>query len=99
MLAHPLDSRPPPGPLAAGGPTNLDNLITLCGFHHRLVHREGWQITGNPNQQVTFLNKWGQPHRPARRFERDWHDTLVEQITSTYQPHRLALVAAANAPP
>ncbi|MEX2133078.1 MAG: DUF222 domain-containing protein, partial [Acidimicrobiia bacterium] len=26
---------------ADGGPTNLDNLITLCGFHHRLIHNEG----------------------------------------------------------
>jgi hypothetical protein len=24
---------------ADGGPTSLDNLLLLCGRHHRLVHR------------------------------------------------------------
>ncbi len=28
-----------------GGPTDLDNLILLCGFHHRFLHEEGWHIT------------------------------------------------------
>ena len=44
---------------ADGGPTDLCNLITLCGFHHRLVHNEGWRIKGNPNGQVTWITKWG----------------------------------------
>jgi hypothetical protein len=44
---------------ADGGPTNLDNLITLCGFHHRLLHNERWQIKGNPNGDVTWITKWG----------------------------------------
>jgi hypothetical protein len=44
---------------ADGGPTDLHNLITLCGFHHRLVHNEGWQIKGNPNGEVTWITKWG----------------------------------------
>lgn len=25
-----------------GGPTNLDNLVLLCPFHHHVVHRQGW---------------------------------------------------------
>ncbi|HEX6219897.1 MAG TPA: DUF222 domain-containing protein, partial [Acidimicrobiia bacterium] len=33
---------------AHGGPTDLDNLILLCGFHHRHVHEHGWHITGPP---------------------------------------------------
>lgn len=28
-----------------GGPTDLDNLILLCGFHHRFVHGKGWHMT------------------------------------------------------
>ena len=28
-----------------GGPTDLDNLVLLCGFHHRLLHEHGYQIT------------------------------------------------------
>ena len=67
------------------GPTNLDNLITLCGFHHRLVHRQGWQIIGHPNQRVTFLDQWGYEYRPARQqFGRAHIDTpLSGPLTGT----------------
>jgi hypothetical protein len=27
-----------------GGPTDLGNLILLCGHHHRRVHEDGWQL-------------------------------------------------------
>ena len=27
-----------------GGRTDLDNLATVCGFHHKLVHEYGWTI-------------------------------------------------------
>lgn len=27
-----------------GGPTALDNLVLLCGKHHRTVHHDGWTI-------------------------------------------------------
>ncbi|MET0697296.1 MAG: DUF222 domain-containing protein, partial [Acidimicrobiia bacterium] len=27
---------------ADGGPTDLDNLILLCGYHHRFLHEHGW---------------------------------------------------------
>ena len=26
------------------GPTDLDNLLSLCGFHHSLVHEGGWSV-------------------------------------------------------
>jgi hypothetical protein len=29
---------------AAGGETRLDNLLLLCGRHHRLVHEGGYRI-------------------------------------------------------
>jgi Domain of unknown function (DUF222)/HNH endonuclease len=31
-----------------GGPTDLNNLILLCGYHHRLIHRSEWQVRINP---------------------------------------------------
>ena len=27
------------------GPTDLDNLISLCRRHHRVAHRTGWTVT------------------------------------------------------
>ncbi|MBY3989845.1 DUF222 domain-containing protein [Rhodococcus fascians] len=29
---------------ADGGPTDMDNLVLLCGFHHRLVHHSDWEV-------------------------------------------------------
>lgn len=41
------------------GPTDLDNLVRLCGHHHRVIHR-GWRIEGDPNDRL----RW---HRPDGR--------------------------------
>jgi hypothetical protein len=30
-----------------GGPTNLDNLVLTCCFHHKLVHEFGWNVRLN----------------------------------------------------
>ena len=27
-----------------GGRTDLDNLLLICSFHHRLVHEHGWSL-------------------------------------------------------
>ncbi len=37
---------------ADGGSTSLDNLILLCGHHHRLIHNGPWTI--HPNGPATF---------------------------------------------
>jgi hypothetical protein len=29
---------------ANGGPTNIDNLVLLCGYHHRKFLSQGWRI-------------------------------------------------------
>lgn len=55
---------------ARGGPTNLDNLISLCLFHHRLVHEDGWRISGDPNGEVTWIRPGGMPFVPG---DRDWY--------------------------
>lgn len=52
-----------------GGPTDLDNLISLCPFHHRLVHEDGWRISGDPNAEITWIRPGGSPFIPG---ERDW---------------------------
>ncbi|HEX2031206.1 MAG TPA: DUF222 domain-containing protein [Actinomycetota bacterium] len=38
-----------------GGPTNLDNLVTLCHFHHQLIHEGGWTITGHPAHELRSM--------------------------------------------
>ena len=30
------------------GPTDLTNLVLLCGYHHRLIHHSEWQVRINP---------------------------------------------------
>ena len=49
-----------------GGPTNLDNLILLCGVHHRWVHERDWHITGPPEARVFRRPDWT-PHPNPRR--------------------------------
>lgn len=44
---------------SSGGRTDLDNLISLCQFHHRMVHEEGWKIEGNPNGPVVWIRPDG----------------------------------------
>ena len=45
---------------AEGGRTDLDNLISLCPFHHRFVHERGWRVEGDAAGAITFV-------RPGRR--------------------------------
>jgi hypothetical protein len=49
---------------ADGGPTDLNNLVTLCGYHHRLIHEHGWTITGDPNGTITWHHPTGHPFQP-----------------------------------
>lgn len=48
---------------ADGGPTDLDNLILLCGAHHRLIHEGGWRTTGGPGGDLRFYDPRGRPVR------------------------------------
>ena len=44
-----------------GGRTDLDNLISLCPYHHRLVHDRGYLITARPDGTFTFTSPAGVP--------------------------------------
>ncbi|NLE78036.1 MAG: DUF222 domain-containing protein [Rhodococcus sp.] len=37
------------------GPTNMDNLVLLCGFHHRLLHHSEWGIRMGADRHPWFL--------------------------------------------
>jgi hypothetical protein len=41
------------------GPTDLDNLCLLCVHHHHLVHTGGWTMSGNANEELTFVGPSG----------------------------------------
>ena len=46
---------------ADGGPTELENLVSLCRRHHREVHEEGWRIRmdgRHSGHRTATLNKW-----------------------------------------
>ncbi len=49
-----------------GGPTNLDNLILLCGYHHRFLHEHGWRIEHDPDHKPVFRKPDGQNYPPNR---------------------------------
>ena len=52
---------------ADGGPTNLDNLTLICGFHHREFGRQGW--TCHIQDRVPWWTPptWIDPTRTARQ--------------------------------
>ncbi|MFD4367913.1 DUF222 domain-containing protein [Rhodococcus sp. NPDC058521] len=37
------------------GPTNLNNLVLLCGFHHRLIHHSRWEVIMGGDRYPWFL--------------------------------------------
>lgn len=39
-----------------GGPTVQSNLIGLCAYHHTVIHKGRWSISGHPDQKLTFTN-------------------------------------------
>ena len=53
---------------ADGGETSLDNLVTLCRYHHRSLHREEYRIErgarGDGGEWV-FIDARGRPMPPA----------------------------------
>ncbi|MEA2677652.1 MAG: hypothetical protein QOJ81_1793 [Chloroflexota bacterium] len=63
-----------------GGRTDLDNLVLLCPFHHRLVHEGGWTmqprrdriIIRNDKRQV--VDERQRPPKPRRRHHRRSRD-------------------------
>jgi len=47
-----------------GGPTDLDNLVLVCTFHHKLVHEYGWHVELDPRDVVTWRRPDGTPFEP-----------------------------------
>jgi Domain of unknown function (DUF222)/HNH endonuclease len=58
------------------GPTQLDNLVLLCGRHHRLVHRSEWTVTLVDDLAVFTPPVYVDPHQRPR------HNTLRRPLTT-----------------
>jgi hypothetical protein len=44
-----------------GGETRLDNLVSLCSFHHHQVHEGGWTIEILESTTIAWTDPHGQP--------------------------------------
>ncbi|MCI0635351.1 MAG: HNH endonuclease [Actinobacteria bacterium] len=58
-----------------GGRTDLDNLVLICSFHHRLVHEHGWRVERDPSGEIRWLRPDGVRYRagpsPGATSERE----------------------------
>lgn len=57
---------------ADGGPTSLDNLVLLCGYHHTRVHLRGETLILHPDGTVTVVKAAHQPDR--RKYHEVYRD-------------------------
>jgi hypothetical protein len=46
-----------------GGPTDLDNLLLVCTFHHKLVHEHGWAVRRHEDGTVRWFRPDGGRYR------------------------------------
>ena len=81
------------------GPTDDDNLVTLCGYHHRLIHDNGWSVEGDPRERLVWRRPTGDRYRPpGDQFGTsfDWQEYSVRSLPTVEE--RLAMLRA-NSPP
>jgi hypothetical protein len=52
---------------ANGGPTNIDNLVLLCGYHHRKFLSQGWRIIVEDTIPWFIPPPWVDPHQKPLR--------------------------------
>ncbi|MET0567140.1 MAG: HNH endonuclease signature motif containing protein [Acidimicrobiia bacterium] len=51
---------------ADGGPTDLENLVLLCGYHHRFLHEHEWTIEVDPNGRHAYREPNGTVYPPPK---------------------------------
>jgi hypothetical protein len=52
-------------PWSHAGPTDLDNAVPLCGFHHRRIHDEHYTVARAPDGSLRYTHRW--PSRQRRQ--------------------------------
>jgi hypothetical protein len=82
-----------------GGQTKLDNLVSLCKYHHMLVHDRGYLIAAARDGTFAFYRPDGTPipssptlPQPGGTIE-DWHEAEItpETIIPSWYGERLDL--------
>jgi hypothetical protein len=53
-------------PWERGGPTDLDNLVLICSFHHKLVHDHRWRVSLSSDGSAEWRKPDGTPYVPGR---------------------------------
>jgi hypothetical protein len=61
---------------ANGGETKLDHLVTLCSFHHGLVHEGGFSARRTADGEFAFFDPDGERLPETRRLDRGTAETL-----------------------
>ncbi len=76
---------------ADGGPTDLDNLILLCGYHHRFLHEHGWTIEDDGYGKPVFRKPDGRStHRPDPDSTPDSENSSDNEPRGNRPDHRPA---------
>ena len=88
---------------ADGGATDHDNLVMLCGRHHRVVHEGGWQVASTREGTVTFHKPDGQvltcgPPTPTRRPTTPLRARPTRELRPPHSPNRLIRSSSAPTP-
>jgi hypothetical protein len=73
-----------------GGRTDLDNLVLICSFHHRLVHELGWSMRRDPAGSHL---RWLLPD--GTRYRAGPASGAIEEPTEAPTPDDRTLVALA----
>ncbi|MCZ6828593.1 MAG: HNH endonuclease signature motif containing protein, partial [Gammaproteobacteria bacterium] len=67
---------------ADGGETSLENLATLCKFHHRALHQGEFTIARSPDEveEFQFADRCGNKITPTFRPQLPCHDDVSAEI-------------------
>ena len=73
---------------ADGGATNQDNLVLLCGHHHRVTHHGGWAITMPEDRLPEFIPPpWIHPDQtPAETPDPDTNAPTRNRVSPIGNP-------------
>jgi hypothetical protein len=80
---------------AHGGKTELGNLVTLCRWHHRLVHEGGLKARARPGGGWQFLNAEGREFAPVRVDPRTYY--LGTELEETHRAQGLDITESTAA--